>query len=179
MSGEKSKDSLFKAMEIEISTPCNLQCETCPNKHTRRPFAELPFSVIKDVIHGLACLEYDGIISPHFYNEPMLDQRLNSILELMRRRLPRACICLFTNFTLMTADRYRELFPLVDKFIVTIDEQCIKEAVDSVQNKLTVSELEKLKTRSLINQKAVSNRAGAVRLRDHKMKKLKNCLFQD
>lgn len=177
MSEKKSKGPLFKAIEIETNTACNLTCKTCPNKVTKRPFAELPFHVIEDILDGLARIEYSGIISPHFYNEPMLDKRLDSILALARRQLPKAYIFLFTNFTLMTVDRYRKLFPLVDKFIVTIDEPIIENAVDSVKNGLSVSELEKLETRSIINKKALSNRAGAIRLKNHKMKKRKRCSF--
>ena len=177
MSDEKSKGPLFKAIEIETSSICNLTCKTCPNRNTSRPFAELPFHIIEGVINGLARIDFSGFISPHFYNEPMLDKRLDSILDLIRRQLPKAHIFLFTNFTLMTVDRYRQLFPLVDKFIVTIDEPLIKKAVDFVKNGLSGLELEKLKTRSLIRKKAISNRAGAIRIKNHKMNKRKSCSF--
>lgn len=168
------KGPLFQALEVEISSACNLRCGTCPVKHHQRPQAELPTGVIEAMVAELASLGYAGTFSPHFYNEPLLDKRLPSILGLVRSRLPRVTINLFTNFTLMTPELYRTLLPLVDSFIVTVDQPAIERAVERVRRELDAGELAKLRTRS-IQGSALTNRAGAIAADPATMRKLEHC----
>jgi len=168
---------LFRTIEIEISSPCNLRCKTCPNGANSRPYGELPLSVIKDITLKLEDIEYTGVFSPHFYNEPLLDKRLIEILSFARAHLPRAKIFLFTNFTLMTVTLFRKLLPLVNRFIVTIDEPVIKKAVDSITKNLNQDELKMIHKRSILTNNSFSNRAGAVSLNSCRMKRLTTCFF--
>ena len=168
---------LFKTIEIEISTPCNLRCTTCPNRENSRPYAELPLSVIKEIILSLEKLGYSGAFSPHFYNEPLLDKRLLEILSFARIHLPKAKIFLFTNFTLMTVNLFRKLIPLVNRFIVTIDEPVIKKAVDSITKDLNQDENKMIDMRSILTNNSFSNRAGAINSTGCRMNKLTRCFF--
>ena len=172
-----NKKELFKSIEIETITTCNLRCESCPNRYHSRPHAELPIDIIKGILRELGDMNYQGIFSPHFYNEPLLDPRLFDILDFARKTLAKAKIILFTNFTLMTTDYYRRLFPLVDKFLVTDDESIIREAIDRVSKELDIHELKKIKRRRLFNSGPSSNRAGSVPSRSNNLKKLEKCPF--
>lgn len=154
---------LFDALEVEISSSCNLRCATCPNRDHTRPEATLPLEVIHGMILELKALGYKGAFSPHFYNEPLLDPRLPEILAAVRRHLPNSNIPLFTNFTLMTPEMYRQLLPLVDEFVVSVNEPVVRNTIAKIECQLTAAERGKLRTRFL-SADALSNRAGAVAL---------------
>lgn len=170
----RRREPLFQALEVEISSPCNLKCDTCPNKEHRRPRMELPMDVIEGMVSELRELDYQGAFSPHFYNEPLIDKRLPDILALVRENVPGATINLFTNFTPMTVELYRLLLPLVDEFIVTSDEPEVRRAVETVLAQLTRKELGKLRTRSL-QDTGLSNRAGAMDAQGTEFKRLEHC----
>jgi 2-deoxy-scyllo-inosamine dehydrogenase (SAM-dependent) len=172
-----NKKELFRSIEIETITTCNLRCESCPNKYHSRPYAELPTEIIKGILRELEDIKYQGVFSPHFYNEPLSDTRLVDILDFARKTLTKAKIILFTNFTLMTTDYYRRLFPLVDKFLITDDELIIRESVKRVSKELDIHELKKIKTRRLLKNGAFSNRAGSVTSGLKNLKKLEKCPF--
>ena len=167
---------LFQALEVEISSPCNLKCETCPNKEHRRPKTELPIETIQRIILELSKLGFQGSFSPHFYNEPLLDKRLSDILAFVRQHLPKVTINLFTNFTPMTVELYRRLLPLVDEFIVTSDQPEVQQAVAKITAGLTNEELTKLRTRSL-KETGISNRAGAMDVGNTPQQRMTNCVF--
>jgi radical SAM protein with 4Fe4S-binding SPASM domain len=156
---------LFKSIEIEISTRCNLRCPFCPVSKVERKPAELPLAIIEKIVNELSEIGYDGVFSPHFYNEPLLDARLDAILEMVKRVLPRVTTLLFTNFTLMTPERYRELLPHVDEFVVSVDEPVIQKSVDRVMPLLSEEERSKTRVRYL-SEGAMSNRLGLVQKKE-------------
>ncbi|WP_308734195.1 SPASM domain-containing protein [Humidesulfovibrio sp.] len=166
---------LFQTLELETFSPCNLKCKTCPNQIHRRSRQELPLDVIEPMIQELMALGYSGCFSPHFYNEPLLDPRLPVILRLVHQSLPKTKIKLFTNFTLMTLELYRTLLPLVDSFIVTVDQPEVQAAVDKLTPKLSPKELTKLHLRSIVAS-GLSNRAGALPL-DGPVRAMRQCSF--
>ena len=165
---------LFENLEVEINSQCNLRCSTCPNKEHSRPNSTLPTEVLWRIVAELKSIGYAGSVSPHFYNEPLMDSRLADILEHVRRELPKVTITLFTNFTLMTPELYRRLAKSADAFVVTVDEPAVKRKVDAVSAHLTPEELSKLHTRSL-NDTGMSNRAGAVDLAGKTVQPLAQC----
>lgn len=111
----------FKAVEIEINHDCNRACAYCPNsrmerKHQGRMSEELFLKVMTE----LRELRFEGRISYHFYNEPLLSPDLDRFVALTRGYLPKVLIELYTNGLLLTEDRLRTLLALgVNKFTVT------------------------------------------------------------
>jgi len=64
---------------------------------------------------------FDGIVAPHLYGEPLLDQRLEKFIEYSKTRLPRAKIHLYTNGETLTVERYLALkYAGTDVFHVSI-----------------------------------------------------------
>lgn len=172
------REPLFQALEVEISSPCNLRCRTCPNKDHERPRAELPMEVLSSMVAELAEMNYQGAFSPHFYNEPLMDPRLVDILTMVRAGLPGVTINLFTNFTLMTAELYRALLPVVDEFIVTVDEPVVLKKVERISAELTEEEKRKLRVRSIADG-GLSNRAGALDMDGKETVRPEACGFVD
>lgn len=167
---------LFKHLEMEPRSGCNLRCATCPNHKHQRPAAELPFEVMEEIFVTLGFMGFEGRFAPHFYNEPLTDPRLPRILAAARRSMPRAAIELFTNCTLLTPERFRELAPHVDAVVASVDEPVIKKALDALAEGLTEAERGKLVVRHL-HSFGLSNRCGAANAATDTMIKLPGCLF--
>lgn len=97
------------AVEIETTTICNRKCEYCPNSTIGREPNEMEESTFYKIIDSLKKINYTGRISPHFYGEPLTDDRLVKFIRYARTNLPNAIIKLYTNGDFLTADKYMEL----------------------------------------------------------------------
>lgn len=114
----------FKVVEIETTTACNRACSYCPNSvfergqlKNERLMAE---STFRTIIDQLASLGFWGRLSPHFYGEPLLDERLPDLMAYARRRLPYTKLVIFTNGDLLDPGAYDRLVEAgVDGFLVT------------------------------------------------------------
>lgn len=122
----------------------------------------MPLQLWENILEQLSELGYKGTFSPHFYNEPLLDDELEGRLELVRKKLPEVAVLLFSNFTLMDRERFRRLDELVDRFFVSIDEPVIRASVNRLLPQLSSGERSKIQLRTL-DELGVYNRAGTVR----------------
>jgi radical SAM protein with 4Fe4S-binding SPASM domain len=87
---------------------------------------EMP--VIRNILNELSCIGFVGRISFHFYNEPLLDERIPSIIKLTRKLIPRSRIVLYTNGDLLTLDLFRELIQYgCDLLLVTEQENAFHD----------------------------------------------------
>ena len=114
----------FKVVELETTTACNRACSYCPNSvfdrgsiHNQRLMEE---STFRTIIDQLASLGFWGRLSPHFYGEPLLDERLPDLMAYARKRLPYTKLVIFTNGDLLSPAAYDALMQAgVDGFLVT------------------------------------------------------------
>ncbi|MEW5983834.1 MAG: SPASM domain-containing protein [Acidobacteriota bacterium] len=155
------RDRLFSSVEIETYSRCNIKCPTCPVATDPRPPVKLSEEAWRGIILDLERLDFSGMLSPHFYNEPFLDDRLFGFLSFARERLPRATIEVFTNSTRLTPELFRTFSPIVDAFRITVDQPMIRKALDKLVSRLTEAERAKLSTRS-IQLNGLTNRGGTV-----------------
>lgn len=111
----------FMGVEIEINHDCNRACTYCPNSVTeRKGQGRMPEELFRRILGQLADIHYQGRISYHFYNEPLLSPDLDLFTALTKEILPACWIEIYTNGTLLTEPRLRKLIGLgVDKFTVT------------------------------------------------------------
>lgn len=93
---------------VETTTLCNLRCPYCPNSTVGRKPAFMEAAVYRKVIDSLAeyLPDYSGTLSPHFYGEPLLDERLEELVRYSRERLPGAVIEVYTNGEFLYLDRF-------------------------------------------------------------------------
>jgi hypothetical protein len=96
-------------VEIETTTFCNLKCHYCPNYTVGRPPHLMEERTFYKIIDSLKQQHFTGMISPHFYGEPLTDSRLESFLQYVHVNLPFATIKLYTNGELLTVPRYLAL----------------------------------------------------------------------
>lgn len=107
-------------VEIETINRCNSTCEFCPaNKNDdKRPFAKLSDEDFKKVIMDLKEWNYDGLISLYVNNEPLIDKRIVELHRYVREHLPKCKVKFFTNGTLLTMEKFRELIPYIDYMVI-------------------------------------------------------------
>ena len=138
-SSEKSISigTLFRSVQIEINTNCNRRCDICPNSIFDRGLIQnkklMPTELFFKIIDELAEIDFSGMISPHWFGEPMLDKRLVDLMEYVRKRLPRANIAIFTNGDYLTFEKYMELVRAgVNEFHVTQHSQMIPAGIQDL-----------------------------------------------
>lgn len=137
----------FSLIEIEINHSCNLACSYCPNaEHKRIETGEMDTDLFKKLMKQLAEIDYDGLVSFHFYNEPLLCSKLDLFVGLLRDMVPKARLQLYSNGLFINYKRFRELVDLgVNYFCITRHEG-IKEdfAFQKTLDQLTPEELKKV-----------------------------------
>lgn len=103
----------FDTVVIEINTSCNRKCKYCPNSIYNRGSLnqekKMNEQIFKKIINNLVEIDFDGIISPQFFGEPLLDNRLTDFIKYIKKRLPKSKILVLTNGDLFTIEKYKEL----------------------------------------------------------------------
>jgi len=117
----KQEFPLFQTIEIETINRCNGKCSFCPiNRNIDpRPFKLMDQELFEDIISQLKNINYTGSMGLYSNNEPLLDKRLFEFLKYARKELPNATLYLFTNGTLLTVEKFKELLKYLDW--ITID----------------------------------------------------------
>lgn len=113
---------IFTAIDIETNSRCNLKCSYCPVSMWDRGDHFMSESLYKKIIDDLADFPfaYQGRVSPHFYGDPLIDERLPSLLRYTRAKLPKAQIIIHTNGIRLTREKYRELVDAgITGFLIT------------------------------------------------------------
>ncbi len=136
------KHEFFSVIEIEINTECNRACSYCPNgQGLSRGKHLMDDALFKKIIAELKELKFCGILSFHFYGEPLLNPRLEQFLSLAREALPLARLCLYSNGTLLDLPRFRELRKAgVDLFHLTRHEGVHSFPIETRWDELTDEE---------------------------------------
>lgn len=151
----------LKAIEIEINSHCNRACSYCPNVNQKRVeqgvMSKDTFSLI---LQQLQEFDYSGRISFSFYNEPLLVAELPDYVREVKRLLPRCHALIYTNGTLLTDVRLRELLNAgVDSFVVTKHESEKNYIFDEVFANLSSDVKKHVRYQSHLDLK-MTNRGG-------------------
>lgn len=109
--------------EIETQTTCNRGCGYCPNSIYHRPYSRLELPLLEKIFAELAELNFSGRLSFHFYNEPLLDERLPGIVSKAKSVLPATRIVIYSNGDFLDLGLFRELINRgCDLLLVTAQE---------------------------------------------------------
>jgi len=111
---------MFNHIEIETVNRCNGTCDFCPvnQKNEVREFAKMDDRLFGRIISQLEEIGYKGRLALFSNNEPLLDDDIIERHKLARCRLPEARIILFTNGTLFTLEKFREIIDLLDELVI-------------------------------------------------------------
>ena len=81
---------MFSHIEIQTITSCNRRCPICPVSKYPQFDKRMEQTLFEKIIEELRTINYKGIISPHFYGEPLMDNRMLSLMQYTRKNLPKA-----------------------------------------------------------------------------------------
>jgi radical SAM protein with 4Fe4S-binding SPASM domain len=114
-------EELFKIVEIEINSQCNLACSYCPNREfERKEKGEMSLENYDLILDQLEEMGFVGRLSHEFYGEPTLHPDFEEILRRTKKKLPDTKIELYTNGTKLTREKLITLYECgVDEFIIT------------------------------------------------------------
>ncbi len=111
---------MFSYLEIQTVTECNRSCPICPVSSDPIEEAFMEEGLFKKIIGEVGEIGFNGRISPHFYGEPLLDERLPRLMKYAKEKIPESKIIIFTNGDLLTKKKLEELLDNgVDGFLVT------------------------------------------------------------
>lgn len=154
------------AVEIEINSHCNKACSYCPNSVDERiEKGVMEPALYQRILSQLKDINFQGRISYDFYNEPMLCRYLDEYVSETLKQLPLTQVHLYTNGSLLTLKRFRELKKAgVVKFIVTKHEDCFDDETyvfDETWASLTHEEKEAVDYRPF-EKLTLTNRGGTL-----------------
>lgn len=131
-----NEDPLFDRVEIETYNRCNGLCDFCPVniKNDTRVEKLMDIGLFKKIIAELADIEYAGSLCLYSNNEPFMDKRIVDMQRMVREKLPKAHLYLFTNGTLLTLDKFLSIIPYLDEMIIDNynDELVLNESVKKI-----------------------------------------------
>ncbi len=135
----------------------------------------MTFDKFKFLINELKKINYEGYISYHFYNEPLLHPELDKFVECVKGTIPKAKSLIYTNGTKLNLDYFRRLIKSgVHKFIVTKHEnvknflfnEVIKSCLESEKKYFELKDYSKI---------LLTNRAGAVSIIKSEIPQIAKC----
>lgn len=94
-----SQDIFYKTkvINLEISNLCNytLIHPQCPTSKMEKHI--MPLATIEQIARKLGEAKFDRTLSPYAYSEPLIDPRLYIVLDIFRKRVPKAKLAIITN----------------------------------------------------------------------------------
>jgi len=172
---------LFRSVEIETITWCNRTCSYCPNSKFDRGLIqnkkEMSIELFQKIIDDLKGIDYRFNIKPHFYGEPLLDNRLEELMRYTKKQLPKCKITIVTNGDLLDIERFYTLIDAgVDLFLVTQHGETMPKKFYDLLDTLKGSKLRKTITfRGRIEEDNLFNRGGLVQPKNEML--FKTCDF--
>lgn len=153
---------------IETINRCNSTCSFCSANRNEdsRPFNKMEDNLFQKIINELAQMNYSGYISLFVNNEPFMDTRIISFHQYMREKLPQAKIKFFTNGLLLDIEKFNQISPYVDLFI--INNYCndmklhknIQKLYDYLKQNPSVHEKMEVRIQIRYIHEVLTNRAG-------------------
>lgn len=159
----------FRSVDIETITACNRRCWYCPNSRFDRGLIEnkrlMDSKLFCKIIDELYEINFRGRITPNFYGEPLLDERLSELMAYARQRLPSAYIVVFTNGDFLNLDLYKRLVSSgVNKFVISQHGLAMPAGIREVMGYREDREKQPVEIRYIImkNKSCLLNRGGLV-----------------
>ncbi len=166
---------LFHAVCLETTSICNRRCSYCPNKEHYRGNYYMPIDLIHKIIDNLSKIGYKGKVCPHFYGEPLIDERLPEIIRYIRKKLKQSKITIYSNGDLLTVDLFKKLIECgANMFEITQHGEGISENMEKIFKFLGENPLYKSYL-SYRTKLFLDNRGGLLDIKNITMRK--RCFF--
>ena len=114
------KNVLFNHIEIETINRCNGVCDFCPvsKKNDLRKLKIMSRNLFENIICQLAEIQYAGKLALFSNNEPFLDDDIIDKHRYARKYLPNARMFLYTNGTLLTLEKFKQIMEYLDELVI-------------------------------------------------------------
>lgn len=111
---------MFTYIEIETLNRCNGKCSFCPvNVNApQRSYAKMKEHIFHKIIDELSEMKFDKKVALYSNNEPFLDDRIIDFAKYARKKLPKAHLFLYSNGTVLTIEKFKEVLPYIDEIVI-------------------------------------------------------------
>lgn len=103
---------IFQQVLIETRTDCNNHCSFCPHAFNKKPLGIMEWSCYTAIINQLCEMNYNGRVALMLSNEPLLDNRLEDMIDYAKSKSQRLFLDITTNGRLLTVELVDKLFRL-------------------------------------------------------------------
>jgi MoaA/NifB/PqqE/SkfB family radical SAM enzyme len=149
-----------RAISIEPSNICNYS-----NIHQKCPLSKMkekkimPLRDIEKILIELSKYNYSGIIHPFNYSEPLIDPRFYTILDLIKKYIPKAFVSIYTNGFFL-------------------DEMVLDELAEHGMNRVAISLYDKKEDKRLLGllRRIRANGGHSIELRAYRRYPLSVCM---
>ena len=106
------KFPMFKQVLVETRTDCNNHCLFCPHAFNNKPLGIMNWECYTTIIDQLCEIQYNGRVALMLSNEPLLETRLEKMIEYAKNKSQRFFLDITTNGRLLTVPIVDKLFKL-------------------------------------------------------------------
>ena len=106
------KFPMFKQVLVETRTDCNNHCLFCPHAFNNKPLGIMNWECYTTIIDQLCEIQYNGRVALMLSNEPLLETRLEKMIEYAKDKSQRFFLDITTNGRLLTVPMVDKLFKL-------------------------------------------------------------------
>lgn len=103
---------VFKQVLIETRTDCNNHCPFCPHAFNNKSLGIMDWECYTTIIDQLCEIQYNGRVALMLSNEPLLETRLERMIEYAKDKSQRFFLDITTNGRLLTVSMVDKLFKL-------------------------------------------------------------------
>ena len=159
----KSGDQNFpRSLAIEVTTHCNRTCYYCPQSVDRLKPRRIESKLYLRILERIQEIKWNGPLDFHFYNEPLLEKDLESLVKIARTVCPKAIPRIFSNGDHLTGERMGSLIDAgVVNFNITRHPPCQKEWDRRIEHLAT--QYPRYLQWTCIEETPLSNRTGLVK----------------
>jgi len=131
-------------IHIEICNFCNARCTICPVSSMKRKPEVMDFELFSKIICELETIDFKGQIFPFLNGEVLLVPNIISYLSLIREKLPKATVTLYSNGSRLNPELSKIIIKnnLLDFLVISFDGGT-KEAYESIRQGLSFDEVRK------------------------------------
>lgn len=127
-----------KTVQIEVCNFCNAECITCPISNMKRKREIMNFELFKKIVFELEERNFAGEILPFLNGESLLVLNFTDYLRLIKAKVPRARVTLYTNASKLNDQLGRIILRegLLDTLVISFDG-ATRDSYESIRRGLS------------------------------------------
>jgi radical SAM protein with 4Fe4S-binding SPASM domain len=177
---------MFNNINIETTTCCNRRCSYCPNSIYERSLKKnenlMSEEMYIKIINDLKKIKFTGRISPHFFGEPLIDERLVRLMKFTHDILPKVKLVIFSNADPLDTNLLEKLYNVgVSRYVITLHgnekhKEKIRNKINDLKKFVKINKLHiDFNLINFTEKTKLSNRGGLVKIKET----TKKCSYQN